>query len=163
VTGEERLADLRRLVAEAQGAGDETLRAAVLARLQRVSFLALQEAVGRASQDGASWRDLSVVLGMARTTLRRQYQAGGGVVAVGALPDGPAGPASGDDGAPHGPAGEVAGAAVMPVRLDRFVGREGELADLRGLLRRSRLVTVTGPGGVVSAALVAKVLVMAVA
>ncbi|MBV9047876.1 MAG: hypothetical protein JOY58_06385, partial [Solirubrobacterales bacterium] len=32
--------------------------------------------------------------------------------------------------------------------LTTFVGREREVADLRELLRRSRLATLTGPGGV---------------
>ena len=38
--------------------------------------------------------------------------------------------------------------AVLPVPLTSFVGREREVAGLRELLRRSRLVTLTGPGGV---------------
>ncbi|MFC6878458.1 MULTISPECIES: tetratricopeptide repeat protein [Actinomadura] len=32
--------------------------------------------------------------------------------------------------------------------MTRFIGREAELAQLRGLLDRARLVTLTGPGGV---------------
>ncbi|MER7277689.1 BTAD domain-containing putative transcriptional regulator [Dactylosporangium sp. NPDC000244] len=36
--------------------------------------------------------------------------------------------------------------AIPPV-LDRFVGRERELAEVRALLDEHRLVTVTGPGG----------------
>jgi predicted ATPase/DNA-binding CsgD family transcriptional regulator len=35
-----------------------------------------------------------------------------------------------------------------PASLDRFVGRDRELADLRTLLTRGRLVTLTGPAGV---------------
>ena len=35
----------------------------------------------------------------------------------------------------------------LPVQLTSFVGRERELAELRGQLDRSRLVTLTGPGG----------------
>ena len=38
--------------------------------------------------------------------------------------------------------------AALPVPLTTFVGREREVADLRELLRRSRLATLTGPGGV---------------
>lgn len=37
---------------------------------------------------------------------------------------------------------------VPPAGLDRFVGRERELADLRPLLAAGRLLTVTGAGGV---------------
>ena len=35
----------------------------------------------------------------------------------------------------------------LPVALDTFVGRQGEVRRLRALLARHRLVTVTGPGG----------------
>jgi predicted ATPase/DNA-binding CsgD family transcriptional regulator len=37
---------------------------------------------------------------------------------------------------------------TLPVRLDSFVGRERELAELRRLLGRCRLLTLLGPGGV---------------
>ncbi|MFF0751000.1 BTAD domain-containing putative transcriptional regulator [Streptomyces sp. NPDC004267] len=62
------------------------------------------------------------------------------------------GPASADPGAPAGPAGRTA-PAVAPEpgnirpRLTSFVGREPDLAALRADLGRSRLVTLTGPGG----------------
>ncbi|WP_406115881.1 ATP-binding protein [Streptomyces sp. NBC_01014] len=36
----------------------------------------------------------------------------------------------------------------LPAELDRFIGRTAELAELEGLLAASRLVTVTGVGGV---------------
>ncbi|MEU2629873.1 hypothetical protein, partial [Kitasatospora sp. NPDC007106] len=36
----------------------------------------------------------------------------------------------------------------LPADLTGFVGRRSELADLARLLDTSRLVTVTGPGGV---------------
>ncbi|MER5642584.1 AAA family ATPase [Kitasatospora sp. NPDC002227] len=36
----------------------------------------------------------------------------------------------------------------LPAELTTFIGREPELATLQALLTRSRLVTVTGPGGV---------------
>lgn len=45
----------------------------------------------------------------------------------------------------------------LPAELNGFVGREGELADVVGLLEGSRLVTVVGVGGVGKSRLVAKV------
>jgi non-specific serine/threonine protein kinase len=36
----------------------------------------------------------------------------------------------------------------LPIAQSSFVGRERELAELAGLLTRSRLITLTGPGGV---------------
>jgi predicted ATPase/DNA-binding CsgD family transcriptional regulator len=48
--------------------------------------------------------------------------------------------ACGSSCATHSPA--------LPVRLDRFVGRDSEVAELRRLLGRSRLVTLLGAGGV---------------
>jgi len=35
----------------------------------------------------------------------------------------------------------------LPAELSSFVGREPQLAELRRLLRRARLITLTGPGG----------------
>src|SRR5258708_27434747 len=35
----------------------------------------------------------------------------------------------------------------LPAQLSSFVGRERQISDLRRLLRKSRLVTLTGPGG----------------
>ena len=37
--------------------------------------------------------------------------------------------------------------AQLPVRLTPLVGRESELADVVQAVTRSRLVTLTGPGG----------------
>jgi predicted ATPase len=35
----------------------------------------------------------------------------------------------------------------LPAELSSFVGREPQLAELRRLLRKSRMITLTGPGG----------------
>ncbi|MGQ4420348.1 AAA family ATPase, partial [Streptomyces sp. SAS_269] len=42
----------------------------------------------------------------------------------------------------------TAGGSVLPPGLDSFVGRQHELSCLRALLRTSRLLTLTGAGGV---------------
>ncbi|HEY1421354.1 MAG TPA: tetratricopeptide repeat protein, partial [Candidatus Dormibacteraeota bacterium] len=41
----------------------------------------------------------------------------------------------------------MATANNLPAQLSSFVGRETQLAELRRLIRRSRLITLTGPGG----------------
>ncbi|MBB5774803.1 BTAD domain-containing putative transcriptional regulator [Nonomuraea jabiensis] len=46
------------------------------------------------------------------------------------------------------PASSAAPATNLPAPLTALVGREGELAEVRTLLAASRLVTLTGPGGV---------------
>ncbi len=40
------------------------------------------------------------------------------------------------------------GAAALPIALTTYVGREGDMASIAALLRESRLVTLTGAGGV---------------
>ncbi len=50
------------------------------------------------------------------------------------------------------------GGGPVPAAPSRFIGRERELAELSGLLGRSRLVTVTGPGGVGKTRLVTEAL-----
>jgi class 3 adenylate cyclase len=42
---------------------------------------------------------------------------------------------------------ETETAQRLPVQLTSFVGREGQIADVRGLLADNRLVTLTGAGG----------------
>src|SRR5262245_54486447 len=37
---------------------------------------------------------------------------------------------------------------MLPFQISGFVGRERELGELAGLLRETRLLTLTGPGGV---------------
>ncbi|MEV8422485.1 AfsR/SARP family transcriptional regulator [Streptomyces niveus] len=71
--------------------------------------------------------------------------------------DAPAGPAPhgvsdagwGDSGrfAPGGPADSALPPGNLPARITSFVGRESDLADLRGDLRDARLVTLLGAGG----------------
>ncbi|WP_456156668.1 AfsR/SARP family transcriptional regulator [Streptomyces niveus] len=56
--------------------------------------------------------------------------------------DHPAGPASGG-----GPADSALPPGNLPARITSFVGRESDLADLRGDLRDARLVTLLGAGG----------------
>ena len=53
------------------------------------------------------------------------------------------------DTADHGRAADLRPGAPnnLPVQLTSFVGRRAELDDIRDLLRRNRLVTLTGPGG----------------
>jgi len=46
-----------------------------------------------------------------------------------------------------GPSAEPASRHQLPVPPDSFVGRDGEVADVRNLIHRHRLVTLTGPGG----------------
>ncbi|MEV0978415.1 AAA family ATPase [Streptomyces sp. NPDC049915] len=55
----------------------------------------------------------------------------------------------------HQRAGTPAG-GHLPAESNAFVGRAGELADLAEALRGSRLVTVTGPGGVGKSRLAAR-------
>lgn len=43
--------------------------------------------------------------------------------------------------------GDGPGRTSVPLQLTRFVGREAELARIRGALSATRLVTLTGPGG----------------
>jgi predicted ATPase/class 3 adenylate cyclase/DNA-binding CsgD family transcriptional regulator len=42
---------------------------------------------------------------------------------------------------------EVSGAQRLPTQLTRFVGRQAQMAEIRGFLSDSRLVTLTGAGG----------------
>jgi hypothetical protein len=58
-----------------------------------------------------------------------------------------------------GPQAHVAGPGLhgfVPA-LDSFVGRASEVAEVASLVRQSRLVTVTGPGGVGKTRLAAEV------
>ena len=52
----------------------------------------------------------------------------------------------------------AADGSALPVARSSFVGRERELAELAGLLRQSRLVTLIGPGGAGKSRLAAEAL-----
>ncbi|GAA5070486.1 putative ATPase/DNA-binding CsgD family transcriptional regulator [Thermocatellispora tengchongensis] len=60
---------------------------------------------------------------------------------------GPAREAPDGNATPGTQSGGTAGIGGLPASLDRFVGRERELAELRVLLARTRLLTLVGPGG----------------
>jgi non-specific serine/threonine protein kinase len=130
----DRLADLAQVAQRAVGPAE---RAAALAEAQRAAAWGLREAVSLARESGMSWRDLAEMLGVPTSSLLRKYRLGGGLFA-----------ASGD--APSPPVrSATAGAPATPgLPLDLFTGRDVVLSDLGVLLRRHRLVTVTGPVGV---------------
>ncbi|MFI6695570.1 AfsR/SARP family transcriptional regulator [Streptomyces sp. NPDC050433] len=75
---------------------------------------------------------------------RAPYDAAGGGHVVGAAPPDTGGhdPRPGGGGAPAGPP-----PGNLRARITSFVGREGELVDLREDLRDARLVTLLGAGG----------------
>ena len=144
------LTRLQELAQYAAERGDATEQAVLVAELQRLGMQALQFAVAHARQRGASWRDLAGALGIPVTTLRRQYAAG--AMSAGHL-FGAAQPVAAQPATRsriRGPAGaaEPRLSVVPAAGLDQFVGRERELADLRPLLARQRMVTLTGPAGV---------------
>ncbi len=77
------LARLRELAGQAQASGDRATVTAALAEMQRITALALGEAVARAREQGISWRELAAELRMAATTLHGQYRSGRGMIVVG--------------------------------------------------------------------------------
>jgi predicted ATPase/DNA-binding CsgD family transcriptional regulator len=133
------LRHVRELADEASAAREHRARAAVLAELQRESALALREVVAEARDGGTTWRELAGDLGIATATLHGQYNAGQGVLVAG---QGGRRPSLTTDRAAD------ADPSIPAASLTRFVGRTRELADLRPLFLRDRLVTLTGPGGV---------------
>ena len=54
---------------------------------------------------------------------------------------------NGANGRAHNRGRDVTTPNNLPAELTSFVGREPQLAELRRLLHRSRVVTLTGPGG----------------
>ena len=90
----------------------------------------------------ATLEALAVALDLAPAE-RARLQAAGTAAPAPAHPDDPA----------DGPGalrrlGAGAGQANLPLQLTSFVGRERELAEVARLLGSSRLLTLTGPGGV---------------
>ncbi|HEV2375090.1 MAG TPA: LuxR C-terminal-related transcriptional regulator [Streptosporangiaceae bacterium] len=149
------LSHLLELTTDAGAARDISQQAAALAELQRASASALRGTVVAAREQGMSWRELAGVLQMAAPTLYSQFRSGRDVVAV--PQHGSSGPDA-DPGVPVGTAGEAGPppqslpTAARPgpptAGADLFVGRQQELADLRRMLARSRMVTLVGTGGV---------------
>jgi hypothetical protein len=122
----EHLAELRILITQVEQTEDETQRAAALAELQRVGATALREAVSRARDRGVPWRTLAGELQVAVTTLHHQFTASRVT-----------------------PPRDDQPRRVLPTpSMDQFVGRQQELAELGGLLSSSRLVTLSGTGGI---------------
>ncbi len=72
----DRVARLRELAEQAQASADQASVAATLADIQRITALALSEAVTRERARGTSWRELAAELRMAVTTLHGQYRSG---------------------------------------------------------------------------------------
>ncbi|MFE5845245.1 BTAD domain-containing putative transcriptional regulator [Streptomyces niveus] len=136
--------------------------------LQALRIRALR-AAGRPAEALSSYedvrRDLSTRLGMdPGPELRTLYKellnpeenaphsappaSPNGSAPVAAGPPAPAGddhPA--DTAPPGGPADSALPLGNLPARITSFVGRESDLADLRGDLRDARLVTLLGAGG----------------
>ncbi|MFE3141747.1 BTAD domain-containing putative transcriptional regulator [Streptomyces scopuliridis] len=128
---------------------DEPFRAQLIRALwaegRQADALAAYEDTRRVLADG-----LGADPGPELTSLQRQLLAATGAAAGGtgspaaagtahpAVADVAAGAPAGDSHEPHG---------NLRPRLTSFVGRENELRAIRADLRRSRLVTLTGPGG----------------
>jgi predicted ATPase/DNA-binding CsgD family transcriptional regulator len=94
--------------------------AAILAELQRTAASALHEVVGRARRAGICERDIAAAIDPRPAV----PEAVADLIAA------------------------TAPATSSPLPRDRFVGRDHDLAELRQLITRSRLVTLTGPPGV---------------
>ncbi|MFE9889623.1 BTAD domain-containing putative transcriptional regulator [Streptomyces scopuliridis] len=128
---------------------DEPFRAQLIRALwaegRQADALAAYEDTRRVLADG-----LGADPGPELTSLQRQLLAATGAAAGGtasptaagtahpAVADVASGASAGDSHEPHG---------NLRPRLTSFVGRENELHAIRADLRRSRLVTLTGPGG----------------
>jgi predicted ATPase/DNA-binding SARP family transcriptional activator len=149
------LAELHASVGNASAAIEALQRAVVDDPLHEEAhrrLMVLFAVAGRRQQALAQYQQL-------RQTLRREYEADPDPetrrvyqeVLAGALEPASPTPASAEarpPGARRGGSGSDAAARHnLPVQLTSFVGREHELAELRGRLDRVRLITLTGPGG----------------
>src|SRR5262245_49859421 len=116
-------------------------------------FTARHEAVGH-GRGGRYWKAYRQVdgrlrrayLGRAEDLTPERLEATAAALAARAVGGGPA--SSGDPAPPRlGPPAPAA-AARLPLALTSFVGRERELAEVGRLLATTRLLTLTGAGGV---------------
>lgn len=140
-------------------------KAVALREAQRVAAWGLREAVTLARESsGLTWRELADVLDIPPASLHRRYQSGRGLLQVEemapllstpphlsappALSTPPAVEPAGVGTVEGGPEGDRP-TTLLPARpLNLFIGRDTELADLGALLRRHRVLTITGPAGV---------------
>jgi predicted ATPase/DNA-binding SARP family transcriptional activator len=122
--------------------------------LQALRIRALRDS-GRPAEALAAYEEVRRLLadrlgtdpGTALRALHAELLAGPGAAA----PARTAPAAGGSGGRPPGPAGSAPLPSRPPgnlrARLTSFVGRDGDLAAIRGDLRTARLVTLLGPGG----------------
>ncbi|WP_370947246.1 LuxR C-terminal-related transcriptional regulator [Amycolatopsis sp. cg5] len=136
------LTRLEQLIAASTSLEPGIDQAAALAELQRVSASALRAAVAGARGQGVTWRELAKGVGMPAMTLHGQFRSGRGVIAVGNSTTEPPKQAARKPGA------ATQKRYVCPPPRDRFIGRERELTELRGVLAKNRMVTLVGCAGV---------------
>ncbi|HLN66679.1 MAG TPA: helix-turn-helix domain-containing protein, partial [Streptosporangiaceae bacterium] len=116
-----------------------------LARRLSVSFATVNRWETGRSQPSARAR--AAIAELEASASRGQRPAGEREPGGGQEPAGKREPGGGQEPAgEREPAGEQAGR--LPIAQSSFVGRERELAELADLLTRSRLINLTGPGGV---------------
>jgi predicted ATPase/DNA-binding NarL/FixJ family response regulator len=126
--------------AAGHAAGDPLALMTAFAEAQRAAGRGLRAAVELGRAQGLSWRALAEALDVPASSLHRQFGRGDALTTP-----------------PEPDAEPVARPSGPPARFDLFVGRLRELADLPGLLRRSRLVSLVGPAGVGKTRLAAEI------